>query len=41
MIKTITIGSSVFVQGFFEKALENGLIRVRVGSATYDGYPVT
>lgn len=40
MIRTITLGSSVFMQGIFVKALENGLVRIRIGEVTYDGYPV-
>ena len=40
MIKTVTIGSSVSIQGLFVKALNNGMIRVRVGSRFYDGFPI-
>ena len=40
MIRTITIGSCISVQGIFERAAENGRIVVRVGSKTYEGKPV-
>ncbi len=41
MIRTVTIGSTVSIQGLFVKALNNGMIRVRVGNRYYDGFPVT
>lgn len=40
MIRTITIGSCISVQGLFERACSNGNIVVRVGSSTYEGKPV-
>ena len=40
MIRTIVIGSCVFVQGLFERQLANGHIVVRVGSKTFQGRPV-
>ena len=40
MIRTITIGSYISVQGIFERAMANGNIVVRVGSQTYEGKPV-
>lgn len=40
MIRTIVIGSCMFVQGFFERQVANGNIIVRVGSKTYEGRPV-
>ena len=40
MIKTVTIGSTVSIQGFFVRALNNGMIRIRVGNQFYDGFPV-
>lgn len=40
MLKTITVGSCVMVQGTFERALENGKIQVRVGERVYAGSPV-
>jgi hypothetical protein len=40
MIKTITIGSTVSIQGIFVKMLPNKLMQVRVGSRVYTGRPV-
>ena len=40
MIRTIVIGSCVFVQGLFERQMTNGNIVVRVGSRTFEGRPV-
>lgn len=40
MMKTITLGSYVSVQGTFIRALSNGKIVVRVGSRDFEGYPV-
>lgn len=40
MIRTITIGSCIFVQGVFERAMANGNIVVRVGSQSFEGRPV-
>ncbi len=40
MLKTITIGSCVSIQGIFVKALENGRIRIQIGKSFFDGYPV-
>jgi len=40
MLRTITIGSCVSIQGTFVKALSNGRIRVSVGDKVYDGTPV-
>lgn len=40
MIRTVTIGSSVSIQGLFVKALNNGMIRVRVGDRFFDGFPI-
>ena len=40
MLRTITIGSCVSIQGLFVKALANGRIRVSVGDKFYDGTPV-
>jgi len=41
MLRTIMIGTCVFVQGVFAGTLPNGRIRVRVGNKTYCGHPVT
>ena len=40
MLRTVTIGSCVSIQGIFVKALENGLIRIKVDNNTYDGRPI-
>jgi hypothetical protein len=40
MLKTITVGSCVSVQGAYVKALPDGRIAVRVGETIYKGYPV-
>jgi len=40
MIRTITVGSCIFVQGMFERDLGNGQIAVRVGEQTYVGKAV-
>ncbi len=40
MIRTITVGSCVSVQGTFEAQLDNGKIQVRVGERLYVGNPV-
>ncbi len=41
MLKTITVGSCISVQGTFVKTLSNGRIVVRVGERTFEGTPVT
>ncbi len=40
MLRTITIGSSVSVQGIFVEKLPDGRISVRVGSSIFSGKPV-
>jgi len=40
MLKTILIGSCVYVQGIFVRELGNGKIMVRVGDRLYQGMPV-
>ncbi len=40
MIRTITVGTHISVQGMFERELDNGRIVVRVGEQTYAGKPV-
>ncbi|MEM9438151.1 MAG: hypothetical protein AAGA15_14025 [Pseudomonadota bacterium] len=40
MIRTITVGSCVSIQGTFVRNIENGNIEVRVGGQTYSGRPV-
>ncbi|TDT73248.1 hypothetical protein BDE40_3435 [Litoreibacter halocynthiae] len=41
MLRTVTIGSCVSIQGIFVKALENGLIRIKVDENIFEGRPVT
>ena len=41
MLRTITIGSSVSVQGTYVRALPDGRIIIRVDETTYTGLPVT
>ncbi|WP_277870789.1 hypothetical protein [Paracoccus suum] len=41
MIRTITIGSYISVQGMFERQNSNGTIAVRVGDKVFQGKPVT
>jgi len=40
MIRTITLGSCVSVQGLFVRQVGDGKIAVRVGDKTYVGTPV-
>lgn len=40
MLRTITVGSCVSVQGSFEGQLDDGRIVVRVGNSLYQGKPV-
>jgi hypothetical protein len=40
MLRTITIGSSVFIQGTFLRDLKDGQIAVKVFEGTYVGRPV-
>jgi hypothetical protein len=40
MIRTITMGSCVSVQGAFVRKLANGNIQVRVGERVFEGRPV-
>ncbi|MEM6309508.1 MAG: hypothetical protein AAF754_05605 [Pseudomonadota bacterium] len=40
MLRTITIGSAISVQGIFVKALPDGKITVRVGESMFSGTPV-
>ncbi len=41
MLRTITVGTSVSVQGTFEAQLDNGRIIVRVDDRLYVGRPVS
>jgi hypothetical protein len=40
MLRTITIGSSVFIQGTFLKEFADGQIAIKVFDGTYVGRPV-
>jgi hypothetical protein len=40
MLRTITIGSCVSIQGLMVAKLADGKIVVRVGDKTFAGYPV-
>lgn len=40
MIRTITVGSCISVQGMFERDLGDGKIVVRIGDQTYTGKAV-
>ncbi|WP_281840387.1 hypothetical protein [Sinisalibacter aestuarii] len=41
MVKTITVGSCISVQGMFVRNLSDGRIVVRVGKQEFIGRPVT
>jgi len=41
MIRTIVLGSCVFVQGVFIRNLSDGRISVRVGEKVFEGDPVS
>jgi len=41
MLKTVTIGSCVSIQGIFVKTLEDGITVVRVGQQLFKGWPVS
>ncbi len=41
MIRTISLGSYISVQGMFIRALDDGKIVVRDGERTFVGFPVT
>lgn len=40
MLRTITVGSHVQIQGLFVRTLDNGKVIVAVGSREYEGNPV-
>ncbi|MEM7295028.1 MAG: hypothetical protein AAF330_00115 [Pseudomonadota bacterium] len=40
MLRTITIGSCVSIQGRFIRQLDNGKIVIKVGDRTFEGMPV-
>ncbi len=41
MLRTITVGTHISVQGMFARNLPNGRIAVRDGNTVYEGRPVT
>jgi len=41
MLKTITVGNHVQVQGLFVKTLANGRVVVSVGDREFEGRPVS
>ena len=40
MLRTITIGNHLSIQGTFVQMLQNGLMEVRVGAQVFAGRPV-
>lgn len=40
MIRTISIGSYISIQGLFEGVTPNGTMLVRVGNRTFEGKPI-
>ncbi|SEO09100.1 hypothetical protein SAMN04490248_101313 [Salinihabitans flavidus] len=40
MLRTITLGSHILVQGLFVRSLPDGRICVQVGKKMYSGLPV-
>lgn len=41
MLRTVTVGKHMSVQGIFVAMLKNGLMQVRVGKEVYTGRPVS
>ena len=41
MLRTITLRSSISIQGTFIRAMPNGRIAVQVDNTVYSGVPVT
>ncbi|QYX57033.1 hypothetical protein K1T73_01030 [Roseovarius sp. SCSIO 43702] len=41
MLRTIRLGTCVFVQGMFVRLLPDGRMQVRVGDKLFAGQPVT
>lgn len=39
VLVTIVLGSSVFIQGVYERRLDNGMVTVRVGDRLFTGRP--
>lgn len=40
MLRTITVGNHIQVQGLFVRSLENGKVIVSIGERQYQGQPV-
>ena len=40
MLRTVTVGNHLSIQGVFVQMLKNGLMEVRVGSRVFAGRPV-
>ncbi|WGH77210.1 hypothetical protein [Jannaschia ovalis] len=40
MLKTVTIGSCLSIQGIFVQMLTDGLMQVQVGSRIFTGRPI-
>jgi hypothetical protein len=40
MLRTITLGTCISVQGTFVRALANGKIVVQVGQRMFEGFPI-
>lgn len=40
MLRTITVGTHVQIQGLFVRTLDNGKVIVAVGAREYEGKPV-
>jgi hypothetical protein len=40
MLRTITVGNHIQVQGLFVRSLENGKVIVSIGERQYQGRPV-
>ncbi|MEM1351722.1 MAG: hypothetical protein AAGF27_05230 [Pseudomonadota bacterium] len=40
MLRTITLGSAILIQGIFVRALPDGRIVVKLDNETYAGLPV-
>ena len=41
MLKTITLGTSILIQGIYVRTLPDGRMTVRVGNLQFSGPPVT
>lgn len=40
MVKTVTVGEHISIQGIFVKMLESGKMQVRVGQRVFTGRPI-